>query len=398
MPAKSDSPRLSNAATGVRESVFAALHARIAAHKAAGGEIIPLHIGDTHLEPPQAALAVPRLSTDLSVYGPVPGMDELREAFAAVFRERGLSHIASAANVHVGCGVTHALFCAARAILDPGDEVLVSSPYWPLIPGLLQSAGIVPVEVPLSYRLYQEPDLDVGAALEAAITPRTRAVYFISPGNPDGQVFRPAQVEAIAEVALKHDLWVLADEVYADFVYDGPLCSIATLPELGERTITTYSLSKGRALAGARVGCVAGPERAITAALRIHAHTVYNVPTPMQRAGLAALADGGAWPRKAKGLYRQARDASVAALKDIGIAAALPPGGTFFFLDLSEQLAGRPLQAMIERAIDEGVYVAPGRAFGAGYDNYVRLCYTGVPLDQILEGIGRLGRAMEAFG
>ncbi|MBW2453617.1 MAG: pyridoxal phosphate-dependent aminotransferase, partial [Deltaproteobacteria bacterium] len=324
--------------------------------------------------------------------------EALREAFASLFQQRGLKHIASAANVHVGCGVTHALFCAARAVLDPGDEVLVTSPYWPLIPGLLQSAGIQPVEVPLSFRLYQEPDLDVAAALEAAITEKTRAVYFISPGNPDGQIYRRDQIEAIAEVARSHDLWVLADEVYADFVYDGEHNSIATLPEMADRTITTYSLSKGRALAGARVGCVAGSERAITAALRIHAHTVYNVPTPMQRAGLFALSDGGAWPRMAKTLYREARDATAAALREIGIETPLPPGGTFFFLDLTEQLAGRPLQGMIERAIDEGVYVAPGRAFGAGYDNFVRLCYTGVPLDQILEGIRRLGRAMEAFG
>ncbi len=395
MPSELDPPRLSDAASGVRESVFAALHARIAAHQAAGGELIPLHIGDTYLAPPAGTLEVPTSSRDLSIYGAVPGMDGLREALAAEFQRRGFSAIEGAANIHLGCGVTHALFCAARAVLDPGDEVLVVSPYWPLIPGLLQSAGIRPVEVPLSFRLYQEPELDVAAELEAAITPATRAVYFITPGNPEGQVYSRKQIEAIARVALEHDLWVLADEVYADFVYEGEHLSIARLPSMAERTLTTYSLSKSRALAGARIGCVAGSERAITAAVRISAHTVYNVPVPMQRAALAALVDGEQWPQKARAQYLEARDATAQALLDIGINAQRPRGGTFFFLDLSEPLAGRPLHSMIERAIDEGVYVAPGRAFGAGYERFVRLCFTGVPLDQILEGVRRLGRALE---
>ncbi len=275
--------------------------------------------------------------------------------------------------------------------------MLVAAPYWPLIPGLVQSAGVRPIEVPLSFRLYQEPDLDVAAELEAAITPATRALYFITPGNPDGQVFSRQQIEAIAQVARKHDLWVLADEVYADFVYEGEHTSIATLPGMAERTLTTYSLSKSRAMAGARIGCVAGSERAITAAVRISAHTIYNVPVPMQRAALTALANGEQWPTQARARYLEARDATAEALADIGINAHRPRGGTFFFLDLTQQLAGRPLQAMIERAIDEGVYVAPGRAFGAPYEGFARLCFTGVPLDQILKGVRRLGRAMETF-
>jgi aspartate/methionine/tyrosine aminotransferase len=397
MASQHTDPRLSTAASDVRQSVFAALQGRIEAFRAGGGELIPLQIGDTYLAPPDGVLDPVTDHTDMSVYGAVPGLGELREALATRRRELGLSVAQSMANVHVGCGCTHALFCAARAVLDPGDEVLVASPYWPLIPGVLKTGGAVPIEVPLSWRLYAEPDLDVGAVLEEKRSDKTRAIYLITPNNPDGQVYTCAQLEAVAAFAREHDLWVFADEVYADFVYDGEHVSIATLPGMGERTISSYSLSKSHALAGARVGYVVASERVIAATRRMSNHTVYNVPVPMQRAALRALASGDPWIASARDHYVETRAVTAKALDELGLSYRLPPGGTFFFLDLSERLQGQPLQTLLERAIDQGVLLAPGEAFGETFTNFVRLCFTGAPPDKVIKGVSRLGRALDSI-
>jgi len=391
---------LSSAASAVRTSVFAELQGRIDAFKAGGGALIPLHIGDTYLPPPAAALRASEGAhhRELSVYGVVSGLPELRDALATRLQGRGLTPVEGPENVHVACGCTHALCCACRATLNPGDEVLVASPYWPLIIGVLQTCGLQPVEVPLSGRCHDEPELDVAATLSAALTPMTRAIYFSTPNNPDGRIYSRKQLEAVAQVALANDLWVLSDEVYADFVYsDEGLCSIAVLPGMAERTITTYSLSKSHALAGARVGYVAATKRIVDAVRRMSNHTVYNIPVPMQRAALAAVQDEGEWLDDARARYRKARDSSCAALDDLGLAHQVPMGGSFVFLDLGERLAGRPLRELLELAIDRGVLLAPGEAFGVGYERWVRLCFTGAPLDQVLVGIERLGEALEAL-
>lgn len=386
--------RLSAAAHGVRKSVFAELQGRIDAFRARGGELIPLQIGDTHRDPPPEALAA-LAATDareLTLYGAVPGLDELRAAIA----ERASPRLGSVGpeQVLLGCGCTHALFCAARALLDPGDEVLVASPYWPLIPGLLRSCGAVPIEVPLSWPLYQDRSFDLCAALDNACSAKTRALYLITPGNPDGQVYLRAELQRLAEFAQARDLWVLADEVYADFVYDGEHASIAALDGMAARTVSSYSLSKSHGLAGARIGWVVGPEPAIAAARRIANHTVYNVPVPLQRAALAAIRAGAAWQTDARNEQRAARDRAVVALNKLGLTVAPPRGGSFVFVDLAPVLRGQPLYALLELAVDEGVLLAPGDAFGEHWGSFARLCFTGVTPPLLDEGIARLGRAI----
>lgn len=383
-------PPLSGAATAVRKSVFAELQTRIDAYRSAGGQLIPLQIGDSYLTPPAAAHEAAAQDADpggasLSQYGPVPGVPELRSEIARFRLERGFPCDIGAEHVHVGCGCTHALFCAARAVLDPGDEVLVCCPYWPLIVGVLQTAAAVPVEVPCGS--------DWEAMLESVRTDRTRAVYIVTPNNPDGRVLSQGDLAQIAAYARRHDLWVFADEVYADFVYEGEHRSIAGLEGMWERTISSFSLSKSHALAGARIGYVIAPTRVVDATRRMSNHTVYNVPVPMQRAALAALGDR-AWVDDAREVYRQARDRACAALSELGLDFVEPAGGSFVFVDLSGELEERSVRQLLESAIDEGVLLAPGAAFGAAFADHVRICFTGVPVDQVLEGIARFGRAV----
>ncbi len=390
-------PRLSSSASEVRTSVFAALAGRIEAQRTKHGRLIPLQIGDTHLAPPAAALDAARglEPHDLGVYGAVAGLPELGEAVAARLMKRGLSSVRGSENVLVGAGCTHALFCGARALLDPGDEVLVAVPYWPLIPGVLRAAGLVPVEVPLTTRLYADPHFDVRDAFERAVTPRTRALYFSSPNNPDGYVLGARELAALGELAAAHDLWVLADEVYSDFAYEGAHTSIANLAAMADRTITAHSLSKSHALAGARIGSIAGPKRVIDAARRISNHTIYNVPVTMQRAAIAALSDGDAWLGRAKAAYLEARDRTTRELDRRGLVHHRPRGGSFVFLDLAERLGGAPLTRLLELAIDEGVLLAPGDAFGRSFECHARLCFTGTPIEDVIEGVARFDAALD---
>ncbi len=399
-------PSLSRTASALRASVFADLAPRIEERARRGGDLIELHIGDTHLPPPKdarfASIETAAFDEALYRYGGVAGLPSLKEAFAERLAACGFGpREVTAAHVLVGCGATHALFCSVRAVLDPGDEVLVAAPYWPLSVGVLRAAGAVPIEVPLTNRLYADPSLDAASVFAEALTPRTRAIYFITPNNPDGKVLSVAQLEGIARLAVARGLWVVADEVYADYVYTGAHTSIARLEGMAERTLTAYSLSKSHSLAGARVGFVVGPERVVALARRVATHTVFNVPLASQRIALAALRAPSAWLEGARAGYREARDAVMEALARFegdsasgGLRAFAPDGGSYVFIDFAAALRGRPLRGLLERAVDQGVLLAPGEGFGDAFVTWARLCFTGVRLGRVLEGVARLREAM----
>jgi len=395
--------RFSRPAQAMRPGVFAELESAIAARAAVGGDLVPLHIGDTYrLPPPSARIEAAIADTSpaaLYAYGATAGMPELREAIASSARRhgRGLPS-ATEANVLVGVGATHALSCAARVVLDAGDEVLVASPYWPLTHGIITQTGARVVEVPLSEALYRDPNADAAALLEAAATPQTRAVYVISPNNPDGKVLSRRHAEQIARFAVERDLWVFADEVYADYVYEGEAISLATLAGMADRTLTAFSFSKSHALAGARIGYVIGPRAVVAAARKVSVHTAFNVPVAMQRVAFAALRDGDAWIAEARDDYRRARDATAVALEGAPVRFSRAEGGVYLFLDFAELLQGRALKELMQRAIERGVLLAPGESCGVSHASSARLCFTSVPLPRVLEGVARLRAAMDDLG
>jgi aspartate/methionine/tyrosine aminotransferase len=402
-------PPLSSTAARIRPPVFADLQARIDRLAARGEQLVPLQIGDTWLAPPDGASrtlgSIDGADASIYRYGHTAGVAALREAIGHVVRRHGLD-VDPADEVLIGNGGTHALFCVARAVLDAGDEVLMASPYWPLAPGIFVSCGAVPIEVPLTQRLYADAGgtLDAGALFAAAIGPRTKAIYLISPNNPDGKVLSRHQLERIAAVACEHDLWVFSDEVYADTVFEGEHVSIASLPGMRDRTIVLHSMSKSHALAGCRVGFAVAPAAVVASGRRVSTHSAFNVSIVMQRAALAALADD-AFPRAAKEIYRDARDRAHAALAGAPVTVHRSDGATYLFVDFApafaamgpERAGERPLIALLERAVDRGVLLAPGDAFGAGYDTCARLCTTAVPIDRVLVGIERLLDALDAM-
>lgn len=355
-------PAFSAAGTATPASIFARLRERLALFQ---GDVIPLQIGDTHLAPP--AEVAPASGPDVYAYGNPAGWQPLIDHIHAQRKQA----------VQITCGTTHALSCALQAIADPGDEVLLLTPHWPLIKGIALAQNVVPVEVPFH-------DLD---AIAAAITPRTAAIYYATPNNPDGEMLSADEVRAIAALAEQHGLWILADEVYEHYCYDAP--HVAVAPLAGERAITVFSFAKSYALAGLRVGYLLGSPRVVDTVKKLVNHSVYNVPVATQRAALAAMQEGDAFLAMARGKYVHARDAARAALK---APCKLPPGGAYLWVDL--RAWGDDCLETLGRIAEAGVLLAPGHAFGDGHGGFARLCFTGVTEDRLLEGIERINRVL----
>jgi aspartate/methionine/tyrosine aminotransferase len=379
---------ISAPAQRVRGSVFSRLLARVPA-----GEVFRLHVGDTHLLPHAEASRVLANLEDAALYryAPTAGSATLLEALAQKLACKNGMKWATPAHVAISIGATHALYSALRAILDPGDEVLLPSPYWPLVAGMIPLAGAHAREVPFYQRLYADPQLDPRALLEPHLSTRTVALYVITPNNPDGKVLTRAQGERIAGFVRDHNLWLVADEVYEDYLYeDDPAPSLATLPGMGERTITVYSFSKSHAMAGLRIGYATGPVDVIAATRRVACHTVYSVPSHLQDAAEAALAHEHAFMAEALETYSAARNEAIATV-DARFYA--PDGASYLFLDLREMVAdGRDATPVLERLAESGVLLAPGDAFGADYEGYARLCFTAVPRAELRRAIDRMNR------
>jgi N-succinyldiaminopimelate aminotransferase len=387
-------PRLAQAAESLPLSIFARLYERLARFT---GDVVPLQIGDTYLMPAEPARLCAQRWTEipgpeLYAYSPPSGWPPLvTEILAKLARKNRLD--VGPGGVQITCGATHALACSVGAVLDPGDELILLTPHWPLIRGIAQSRCVVPVEVPFSLPLLDDPSLDPVALIEAAVTPRTAGIYVSSPNNPDGLVLDERMLAAVVEVARRHDLWILSDEVYEEYVYDGAKhVSIGTLPGAASRTITVFSFSKSYAQAGLRVGYAVGPEPVIAALRKMANHSVYNVPQAMQRAAHAALVGGDDFLAAARARYRVARDLAHGRIE---ARATLPQGSTYLFLDLRPYTQGDCMD-VLERIAEAGVLLAPGSAFGARYEGWARLCFTAVDPDRLVVGVDRINDVLAA--
>ncbi|MCB9529914.1 MAG: pyridoxal phosphate-dependent aminotransferase [bacterium] len=363
-------------------SLFSTLGHKLAAWK---GELYPLHIGDTWMEPPAGCrmedLTVaeyPGLHRYTTVHGLAPLLDAIAE------RATRLQGVPTAPDdVLVTAGATGALSAIIRTLCSPGDELLVVAPFWPLIRSAALAMGATPVAVPL-FETAHDPASAI-AALEAARTPRTVAVYYNTPHNPTGRVIPPEWLAAIAVWARKQDLWVLADEVYEHYVYRGEHAYGRSLAP--ERTFSAHSFSKAYGMTGNRCGYLLGPPAALRAARNISTNTWYCAPRASQVAALRALAGpGDAWAAEAAALYAElGRDAADA------LGVARPEGSTFLFVDVAHCLDERGLEGFLFDCADEGLFVAPGAAFGP-YPTHVRICFTAAEPAVIRRGVERFAR------
>ncbi len=377
----------------LKASVFADLAPAIARRRAAGLPIAPLHIGDTHRAPAASLAELPPWASEAAsyAYGPLGGAPALRERIAERFgRVRGVA--TDAREILVTVGATHALLCAVRACVDAGDEVIVLAPYWPLSVGVVRSAGAVPVEVPFTPALDAEGLDSALAAVRSAIGPRTRGLYFASPNNPCGAVYARATLAALVALAASHDLWVFADEVYADYAYDAPFVSAAELGE--ERVVTLASFSKSHGLAGARVGFLRAAPAVVEVAGKVATHSAFHPSAHAQGLAFAALASES-WIDGARAEYMEGRAAIVGALASAGVPHLPPSGGSYVFADFgaaAERAGGA--SALFARFVDAGVLVCPGSACGEAFGAFARLCFTALPARAVTEAMGALTGAL----
>jgi aspartate/methionine/tyrosine aminotransferase len=364
-------------------SVYSALAHRLSI---ASGETYPLHVGDTWMEPPEGCrmedVTVARYP-GVHRYAPVQGLPELIRAICRRVEAKTGQPTAND-EVLVTAGATGGLGAVIGGLLAPGDEVLILAPYWPLIGGIVTSFHGKPVPVDI----LGASNLDQLVALaKSKVTDRTIALYLNTPNNPTGRVLPRAWVEALVAFAKAHDLWVISDEVYEDYVYEGE--HTYARPLAPERTFSAYSFSKAWGMAGNRAGFVVGPAGGIDQLRKVSTHTFYSTPTAAQIVALRALeGPGDAWARMAAAQYRETGSR---AADRLGVAP--PQGSTFLFLDVEPFLDDRGLPGFLERCVDQNLLLAPGPAFGP-YKHHVRLCFTCSPPEVVLRGIDRLAPLM----
>jgi N-succinyldiaminopimelate aminotransferase len=382
-------PDIAESAQGVKGSVYSGLKKK----PASGKPPVPLHVGDTWMEP-----AAGCRMQDLSVadhpgmhrYSPVPGYPELRDRIAEVHGERtGVATERS--DVVVTAGATAGLAAVVGALVAPGEEVLLVAPYWPLIAGSVRAFGATPVDVPMMTECQSAED--AVARLERQLSERTVAVYWNTPHNPTGRLLPREWLEAMTAWAREHDLWIFSDDVYEDYVYDGE--HVYTRSVSPANTISAHSFSKAFGMAGNRCGYLVGPDEAMGAIKRIVTNINYSACSASQLAALNAL-DGVAdeWVARAREKYAElGRDAAEA------LDLEPPRGSTFLFPDVSDALdTGHDepgLDGFLGELAEAGVLVAPGPSFGP-YKHHVRICFTAAPPDDIRRGVDILARKLRA--
>jgi N-succinyldiaminopimelate aminotransferase len=373
-------PPLAPGTLAMPGAVYSPFADRMATHP---GPLFPLHVGDTWRDPFVGARSEDIHSSEhprLHAYGDTRGLPALVEAFGAKLRRRnGLDH--SPEEILITAGATGGLATLAGAALSPGDEILILAPFWPLIRGIAQSFRATPVEVPFYDRVSSLEE--AVESVESRVTSRSRVLYVSTPSNPTGRVIPGEWLQALSDLARRRDLWVFSDEVYEDYVYRGEHVSMARFAP--ERTVSVYSFSKSYAMAGQRVGALAGPQRIVAEARKIGTHIYYHAPIIGQKTALAALEGGAEWVESARVADREI-GAKVA--ETLGLPA--PEGGTFLFLDVRDRLDERGLHGLLEDCFEQGVLVAPGHSCGSEYADWIRLSYTAAPPDDVLEAARRL--------
>ena len=336
--------------------------------------------------------AIYGLERGRTTYTANSGLIELRRAVSASLARRyGLTYDPSD-EILITVGVSEGLDLALRALLDPGDEVLIPDPAYVAYPPCVSLAGGVPVWVPTAAEDDFTPRADV---LEQRITTRTRVLLLNYPGNPTGAVPNRAALEAIAGVVRRHDLVVVSDEIYDRLSYDAPHVPFATLPGMLERTLLLNGFSKTYGMTGWRVGYAAGPAPLIAAMTRIHQYTALCASRQAQEAAIEALRVSERDVQAMVDDYALRRQAIVSGLNRIGLTCHLPAGAFYAFPSIAA--TGLPAQAFAMRLLREArVALVPGDAFGPGGAGHVRCSYA-TGLAHIEEAIERIERFLDAL-
>ena len=396
----SEQTRISTRIGSIAESATLAVDAKAKALKAQGRPVIGFGAGEPDFPTPDYIVqaAVDACSDPVNHrYSPAGGLAALKDAIVAKTR-RDSGYAVEPANVLVTNGGKQAVYNTFAALLDPGDEVILPTPYWTTYPESIRLAGGTPVEV------FAGADAEAGAylvtveQLEAARTDRTKALLFCSPSNPTGAVYPSEQVEAIGRWALEHGIWVVTDEIYEHLLYDGAQApSMPVLvPELADTCVVLNGVAKTYAMTGWRVGWMIGPTDVVKAATNLQSHATSNVANVSQRAAIAALEGSLGAVEEMKVAFDRRRRRMVEMLNAIdGVECPVPQGALYAYPSvegvLGTEIRGRTPRTSVELAAlileEVEVAVVPGEAFGPS--GYLRLSYA-LGDEDLEEGVGRI--------
>ena len=391
--------RISARISAIAESATLKVDSKAKALQAAGRPVISYAAGEPDFATPahivEAALAAVHDPKNYR-YTPAVGLPDLREAIAAkTLRDSGLA--VSPSQVIVTNGGKQAVYQSFQTLLDPGDEVLVPTPYWTTYPEAIKLAGGVQVDV---FAGSEQGYLVTVEQLEAARTEKTKVLLFVSPSNPTGAVYSPEQTREIGEWALEHGLWVISDEIYQNLTYDGvqAVSIVDAVPALADRTILVNGVAKTYAMTGWRLGWMVGPADAIAGAANLQSHLTSNVSNISQRAAIEALNGPQDTVEEMRQAFDRRRRLIVGELNKIpGVVTPTPEGAFYVYPDvtglLGREWSGVTPTTSLELAdliLEQAeVAVVPGEAFGPS--GYLRLSYA-LGDEPLLEGVQRLQR------
>jgi len=391
---------LSNRINAIEESATLAMAAKAREYKSKGIDVISLSLGEPDFKTPAHICEGAKKAIDdgkYFAYPPVNGYLDLREAIVAKYqRDNGVTY--KPENIVVSNGAKQSIANVMFALLNPGDEVIIFSPYWVSYDALVRLAEATPVFVKGGI----ENDFKVTAEqVEKAITSKTKAIIFSSPCNPTGSVFSKQELEAISKVVLKHpDLLIIADEIYEHINFTGEQVSIASFPGMFDRTITVNGFAKGYAMTGWRVGYICAPKWVADAANKMQGQLTSANSSIAQRAALTALTGDLKPTLDMVKEYRARREIVYELLKEIpGVKSNYPLGAFYFFPDVSSYFGKSDGKVTIKNADDlclwlldsAHVSLVPGGAFGD--DNCVRLSYAASEKD-LREALSRIKAAL----
>ncbi len=384
----------------IKPSPTLAMDAKAKALKAQGLDIVNFGVGEPDFDTPEHVkeAAIKAIKDGFTKYTPVGGIDELKDAIVEKFKkDNDLEYTKE--EIIVSCGAKHSLYNIAQALYGPGDEIIIPSPYWVSYPDqvLLNDA------TPVFLKTYEEDSFMLRPdVLESKITKKTKAIILNSPSNPTGLTYDKKTLQAIAEIALKHNVYIISDEIYEKLVYDGiEFISIASLgKEIKDKTIVVNGLSKSHAMTGWRIGYAAGPRDIIKAMTNIQSQSTSNPTSIAQKAAVAALTGPQDFISMMHSEFDRRRKFLVEGLNSIEGVRCLKPTGAFYAFPNVSKLYGkktgtRQINSSLDMAMylleDANVALVHGEAFGD--DNYIRISYA-TSMENIKKGLERIKEAV----
>ena len=393
--------RISARIAAIAESATLAVDGKAKALKAAGRPVIGFGAGEPDFPTPDYIVEAAAAATKVVAnhrYTPTPGLPELRQAIVDKTKRDSKLDI-TVDQVLVTNGGKQAVYQAFASIIDPGDEVILPAPYWTTYPEAIKLAGGKAVEV---FADESQNYLVTVAQLEAARTPKTKALLYCSPSNPTGSVYSAEQAKAIAEWALANNIWIISDEIYEHLLYDGAKAPSlpALVPAVADTTIILNGVAKTYAMTGWRVGWMIGPKDVIKAATNLQSHLTSNVANVSQRAAIAALTGNLDAVHKMGEAFDRRRKLIVGLLNEIPGFECPTPQGAFYVYPSVKGVLGKTIRGKVANTsaelatiiLDEvEVAAVPGEAFGPS--GYLRFSYATSDED-IVEGIGRIKKLL----